>query len=112
MINNPLIFIIGLAIIGFAIFIGYKIYNEISLNKLLKQKQLVMRVDTRSSSKSFNKRIGLLTSTALAPIAVVLIVVLSQNNVISPAGDILDVHDGQEVIDIYNDFQIRKIKSR
>jgi len=105
LINNPLIFIIVLAIIGFVIFIGYKIYSEISLNKLLKQKQLVMRVDTSSFAKSFNKRIGLLTSTALAPIAVVLIVVLSQNNIISPAGDILDVHDGQEVIDIYNDFQ-------
>lgn len=104
LINNPFVLVIGLMIIGFITFIGFKIYSEISLNKLLQQKQRVMRVESKSVTRRFNKRIGLLTSTALAPVVVVLIVALSTNNVISPAGDILDVHNGQEVIDIYQDF--------
>ena len=106
LINNPLILIIGLIIGGFISFIGYKIFNEISLNKLLRRKHSVMRVKSQSVRTGLKKRISLLTSTALAPVAVVVLVVaLSTSNTISPAGDILDVHDGQEVVEIYQDFQ-------
>ena len=106
LINNPLILFAGLILTGFIILIGYKIFNEVSLNKLLKQKQQAMRVNSTIVGKRFKKRIGILTSTALAPVAVVALVVsLSINSGGTPAGVILDVHNGQEVIDLYDDFQ-------
>lgn len=106
LINNPVLLVIGLVIVGFISFIGYKIVNEISLNNLLNQKHRAMRVNSSDTSKGFKKRIGFLTSTALAPIAVVaLVLTLSTSNTVSPAGDILDLHNGQEVIQLYEDFE-------
>jgi uncharacterized secreted protein with C-terminal beta-propeller domain len=64
-----------------------------------------MRVDFQTIRQGFKRRIGLLTSTALAPVAlVVLVVTLSTNSTVTPAGDVLDVQDGQEVIELYQDF--------
>lgn len=106
LINNPMILLIIIGIIGFTSFIAYKIFNEISLNKLLKQKHQQMRVDTSSVGQGFKKRIGILSSAALAPVAlVVLVVSLSTSNTVSPVGDILDVHNGQEVLQLYQDFE-------
>ena len=87
LINNPLILLLGLIIGGFIILIGYRIFNELNLNKLLKQKHRVMRVKSQKVKTGFKKRVSLLTSTALAPvIVVVLFVALSTNNTVTPVG--------------------------
>jgi uncharacterized secreted protein with C-terminal beta-propeller domain len=48
----------------------------------------------------------MLTGTALAPFALVAIVLLlGTNSTITPVGDIVAVHDGDEVVDLYRTFQ-------
>ncbi len=104
LINNPIILFFVVLIVGFMVFMIRKIINEFNLNRMLREKHGVMRVG--NPDKGFKKRIGLLASTALAPVAVVAIILsVGTSNRVTPAGDILDVHNGTEVIELYESFQ-------
>jgi uncharacterized secreted protein with C-terminal beta-propeller domain len=104
LINNPLILLGGIVVLGFMIFMGTKIVNEIKLNQLLRTKHQAMRV--AGTGYSFAKRIGFLTSTALAPIAVIAIVfTVGLSNTITPTGNLQDIRNADDILNIYEEFQ-------
>lgn len=104
LINNPVIFFVIVVVIGFMIFMGTKIVKEFSLNSLLQQRQASMRIKTVPTGLA--KRIGLLTSTALAPILVIAIVfTIGTTTTVTPTGELADVKNANDIINIYNDFQ-------
>jgi len=105
LITNPLILFVAVVVLGFMIFMGTKIVREINLNNLLQQRQASMRIKTPVVT-GFAKRIGLLTTTALAPIAVVAIVfTIGTTATITPTGELSDVRNANDVLNIYSDFQ-------
>ena len=104
LINNPLVLFTAVVVIGFMTFMGSKIVKEIGLNRLLRDKQGVMRV--KIPKTGLGKRIGILGSTALAPLVVIAVVLtVGTANTIQPTGDILAVHNSSDILDIYDSFQ-------
>lgn len=101
-INNPWTLVISIIIIIFLVLMGIKIASEINLNSLLKQRHSFMRIETGKPNIGFGKRIGILTSTALAPIAVVAIVVIIGGNVTStPSGEMRSFNDSNDIEGLY-----------
>ena len=104
LLDKPVLLIAGILSFIFLIFMMIKVIREIYFNHLLNQKQNQMRMS--GNSKTFSKRIGFLTSTALAPILIfVLIVSLSANPPIYHSGDLQGIRSSNDVIEIYKDFQ-------
>jgi inhibitor of cysteine peptidase len=104
LINNPVLLIIGIIGLGFLIIMTTKIVKEFQLNKLLKQKHAQMRIV--GTSTHFAKRIGVLTSTTLASILVLLLAFTLSLNIPSPTtGNLLEIRSSQDVLEIYNDFE-------
>ena len=68
LINNPVILFIVVVIVGFMLYMATKIVNEIKLNQQLQQKHAAMRI--KDPARNITKRIGILGSTALAPVLV------------------------------------------
>lgn len=102
-INNPWTLVISIVIIVFLILMGVKIGREISLNALLKQKHNFMRVDSNKADIGFRKRIGVLTSAALAPVAVVAVVLIVGSNVTStPTGQVRNFESSNDVEMLYD----------
>lgn len=104
-INNPWALVISVIIIVFLILMGIKIYKEVSLNSLLKQKHQYMRLDVRKGDTGFRKRIGILTSATLAPIATVVIVLIVGINITSiSSGNPKSFDDSVELNSLYEDI--------
>lgn len=105
LINNPLVLVIGIVLIGFITLMIVKIIKEISLNKLLEQKHGVMRVVVSGDKLSFSKRMAILTSTALAPVAVVAVVLtIGASSNITPSGELRELNNVSELVDVYESF--------
>ena len=103
-INNPWTLVISIVIIVFLILMGIKIVNEISLNKLLNERHQFMRVDSNEPQYGFKKRIGFLTSTALAPIAVVAIVLgISSSVTNTHTGEFRAFDDSSDIETLYDE---------
>ena len=103
LIENPLIVLFIVLLTGVVVFAGTKIYNEIVLNKMLKHKQASMRVG--NINPGFNKRIGILGSTVLAPLFVIaLILITGTNNEIINTGNLAAINNSKDVISIYETF--------
>ena len=106
-LENPYYMFAGIIVLAFVVYIGFKIVKEINLNKLLKQKHAQMRII--NEPKRFNKRIGILTSTALAPILLfALIIALSGNTPTIPTGNLQEIRSSHDILDIYNEFNERR----
>lgn len=104
LINDSIIIFFGIVVFGFAIFMGFKIIKEFNLNKLLKQKQSQMRIVSKSTH--FSKRIGVLTSTALAPILILaLIIAFSANAPTIPTGSLQGIQNSNDILEIYSEFE-------
>ena len=104
LINNPTILFVGLVMLGFMGFIGTKIAKEINLNSLLRVKQGAMRI--KVPFKGIGTRIGLLSSAALAPVVVVAVALtIGTSATITPTGEIYDIHNSADIMDIYDSFQ-------
>jgi len=104
LINNPVVLFITVIVLGFMIFMGTKIVREYKLNNLLHQRQALMRI--KIPATGFGKRIGLLTSTALAPLVVIAVILtIGTTTTITPTGDLADVRSANDVLNIYKDFQ-------
>ena len=105
LINNPLVLVIGIVLIGFITLMIVKIIKEVSINKLLEQKHGMMRVAVSGDKLSFSKRIGILTSTALAPVAVVAVVLtVGARSNITPTGELRELNNASELVDVYESF--------
>ncbi len=104
-INNLWALVISIVIIVFLVLMGIKIVREINLNSLLKQKHSFMRVDYQKREIGFKKRIGLLTSTALSPIAVVAIVLMVGSTVSKiPSGEVRNFDSASDITSLYSDM--------
>lgn len=100
--NNPVYITTGIIVLAFFIFMGYKIVREFQFNHLLKQKQAQMRITTKSTG--FTKRIGILTSTALAPILIFVLIITFAANTPTPIGNIQTISNGNDILEIYNEY--------
>ncbi|MGE4572619.1 MAG: beta-propeller domain-containing protein [Candidatus Izemoplasmatales bacterium] len=101
--EKPYLFIAGFLAFTFLILMMIKVIREFYFNKLLKEKQGQMRMS--SQSRSFTKRMGLLTTTALVPIVVfVLVVALSVNPPSIPSGNLQEIRSSNDILEIYNEF--------
>jgi|GEM_PF-2158042 len=106
LINNPLLLLIAIVIVGFMIHIGRKIATEIELNKLLNLKHRAMRI--KKLNPGFTRRIGVLLAGALSPVfVVVLILTIGTTNSISPTGELLTIRNSRDVVETYDTFQRR-----
>ncbi len=104
LINNPIVLFVGLVMLGFMGFIGIKISKELKLNSLLRIKQGAMRI--KVPFKGIGTRIGLLSSAALAPVVVVAVALtIGTSTTITPSGEIYDIHNSTDIMDIYDSFQ-------
>jgi hypothetical protein len=79
-----------------------KIIKEVKLNGLLRAKHQLMRIKSVSLNIGFIKRIGVLTSTALAPIAVIAVIVLvGTNSNTVPSGELRTFDDSNDITKLY-----------
>lgn len=102
--ENPYLFITGILSFTFLILMIIKVLREFYFNKLLKEKHSQMRMSR--VGRSFTKRMGLLTTTAFAPILVfVLIVALSVNPPSIPSGNLQEIRSSNDILEIYNEYQ-------
>lgn len=106
LLNNPVVMIIGIFLIGLLGWVSYLIIREIQFNNILKEKHGVMRVEYPKNKTFFNRRLGLLGGSALAPVIVlVLIFVLGSQETISPTGETELLSDSNDIEMIYSKFQ-------
>jgi uncharacterized secreted protein with C-terminal beta-propeller domain len=107
LINNPWILLLSLFLVIFVSFMVRKIIREVTLNQKLQKKHQAMRLEGIAPT-GFKKRIGLLASTALAPVlAVALVFSIGTVTSLSPSGELRDIRDGDDIINIYDTFQER-----
>lgn len=107
LINNPGIAFILFIMFGFTIFMGIRIFEEVTINKALSLKQRQMRIS--NPIKGFKSRIAMLTSVALAPVVVVIVVVsvaLAPQTVPSSV-KLIDLKSSDDIFEIYTTFQER-----
>jgi len=106
LINNPSIAFVVLVVIGFTALMGIKIFEEIRLNNKLFIKQRSMRIS--NPTKSFGARIALMSSVALAPIAVAVVIVsVALNPQVVSETKLVKVSSADDVYEIYTSFQER-----
>jgi uncharacterized secreted protein with C-terminal beta-propeller domain len=107
--NNTVYIIIGIIILGYVIVIGNKILRELKFNNLLRQKHAQMRI--KEKTPLFTKRIGILTSTAFAPILIFVLILsfgLNTTPTTTPINaDLLAIHNEEDILNIYNLYQER-----
>lgn len=102
--DNPLLLISTIIVFFFTIYIVYTMVKEIKLNKLLKAKQNQMRIT--SNSKSFTKRIRILTAAAITPLLLLtLTLAFNVNTPSAPEGRLADIRSGNDILRIYNEYQ-------
>lgn len=110
LINNPLLLFIGLVVVGFILYITNIIVKEVKMNKLLDIKQASMRVKTKNPI--FTRRIGFLTSTALAPVLVMaLVLIIGSTQPDLPIGDQLQIQNSSDIKSLYSEFN-EKVNSQ
>ena len=66
--NNPVLVFLFIAVVGFTIYMGMKMIEEIKLNKALNQKQRSMRIKTMRTA--FKTRIAKLATATALPVVV------------------------------------------
>lgn len=100
---QPVFIYTGIIVLGFVIFIGFKILNEFRLNNLLKRKQKQMRIEVNHTH--FRKRVGILGSTALAPVIVLVFAfALSLASPSTNLNNLKNIHSSQDILDIIAEF--------
>jgi len=105
-LENPVLLIMTIIVIGFVGLIAYKIYNEIILNKRLTQKQAYMRIGEKTPY--FTKRIGQLMSTALVPILLLVLTIAFTINTPDPRNiDFRSIRSSNDILRIYSEFEER-----
>lgn len=104
LINNPWVLVILFFVIGIIVYVGLIIKNEITMNRLLDNKQYSMRIEIHKKNP-ITKKIILLTSSALAPVLVIALVLsININNNSEPLGEVATFNDSKEVVDLHFDF--------
>ncbi|QMS85009.1 beta-propeller domain-containing protein [Candidatus Xianfuyuplasma coldseepsis] len=107
LLNNPVIMIVGLFILVLMTFSAIKMGREIKWNRLLTSKHRAMRLPA-STNPGFKTRMGLLASTALAPLVVVALVLTTmQTTTVTPTGELHDIRSANDVLDIMETFEAR-----
>lgn len=106
LLNNPVIALVLLAVLGLTVLTLNKIVNEVKLNNDLKIKQQSMRL-VGSISKGFGKRLSLLGAQALAPIAIVIVAFVAGSNLEStPTNtEFQTVSSADDIISLFDEFQ-------
>jgi len=103
LINNPVIAFALLVAIGFTVFMGAKVVEEIKMNQLLARKHQQMRV--KGEKTGFRFRLAGLTSATLAPIALVAIMVVAGlNPTMTKNDDVIKIRTANDIRQIYLDF--------
>lgn len=106
LLENPALLILTIIVLGFVGLIAYKIYNEIILNKRLKQKQAHMRIGVKTTF--FTKRIGQLMSTALVPLVLLILTFAFTINTPDPRNiDFRSIRSSNDILRIYSEFEER-----
>jgi inhibitor of cysteine peptidase len=101
--NNPIYIFTGIIILGFVIFMGFKIVREFLLNNLLKQKHTQMRIGEKSNH--FANRFGVLTSTALAPVLIFILIFAFSATAPTSTGNLQTIRSSNDILEIYSEFQ-------
>ena len=104
LLNNPIVAVVFLFSVGFAVVMIKKIVDEIKLNKGLKIKQQAMRVN--QVGKGFAKRVSALGTAALAPVAVFVVALIVGLNVTPDTTtlDVVDIRSSNDILDIFTEF--------
>lgn len=109
-ISNPVISFTVIVLLGFVVYMGIKLFDEIILNKDLKLKHKQMRID--SVFKGARSRVAGLTAATLVPLSIIIafVVVGSNTTTIEDKG-LLSINSSSDILNIYADFN-EKLNSR
>jgi uncharacterized secreted protein with C-terminal beta-propeller domain len=111
LISNPVIAFIVLILLGFVVYTGTILFNEVVLNKDLKARHKQMRITT--AVKGIKSRVVGLTTATLVPMAIIVafVVVGSNTATVNVDKNLLSISSSQDIFEIYEDFN-QKLNSR
>ena len=111
LISNPVIAFTVLVLLGFVVYAGTKLFNEIVLNNALRLKHQKMRID--SGFKGMKSRVARLTTAALVPMSLIVAVMILGTNttIINEDKNLLSINSSSDIFEIYEDFN-EKLNSR
>lgn len=105
--NNPVLVFLFIAVLGFTIYMGIKMIEEIKLNKALRQKQRSMRI--KSMTTAFKTRIAKLATATALPVVVLAVMFVALED--SPTEiiqqrpvNLAAINSAQDVRNIINDY--------
>lgn len=105
LMNNPWVLLIGLVVTGLIIYTVIQIKNEISINKLLKNKQFSMRLEVTEKVR-FSRKMKILTTSIITPIIVVAFVLAISvgNTTNSDLGTLAVFNTASDIEQLYSNF--------
>jgi len=111
LISNPVIAFIIVILLGFIVYTGSKLFEEVILNKALKLRHQQMRINT--AFKGMKTRVAGLTAATLVPMSIIVAFVIIGTNTTSVNVDknLLSINSSSDIFNIYEDFN-EKLNSR